>query len=81
MVITVDMFQSLKPKRNNPRKLMHVCDSSGCCEEDGSGAMVRMFCKRCEYESNWLYLNTVTEAKKGLPCPICNQLPKDSQEC
>lgn len=61
--------------RKAPKKLMHVCDSGGPCEEDGSGAMVRMQCKRCSYESEWLYLGSVTEAKRGKPCPVCNALP------
>ena len=66
------MFADLKPPRQAPRKLMHVCDASGCCEEDGTGAMVRMKCPRCDHETEWLYLRTVTEAKRGLPCPKCN---------
>lgn len=68
---THDMFAESKPPRQAPRKLMHVCDASGCAHDDGSGAMVRMSCKRCGYESDWLYLDTVTEAKRGLPCPGC----------
>ena len=72
MTRTPDMFQELKPPRKAPQKLMHVCDVGGCCEEDGSGEMVRMSCKRCGYESRWLYLGSVTEAKRGKPCPVCN---------
>lgn len=74
---TPDMFAELKPPRKTPQKLMHVCDSGGCCEEDGSGAMVRMQCKRCSYESEWLYLGSVTEAKRGKPCPVCNECVKE----
>jgi hypothetical protein len=70
---TLDMFAELKPPRKPPSKLMHVCDANGCCEEDGTGAMVRMRCKRCGYESQWLYLGSVTEAKRGKPCPDCNK--------
>ena len=69
------MFAELKPPRQTPKKLMHVSDAGGCCEEDGGGAMVRMQCKRCGYESGWLFLGTVTEAKRGKPCPVCNALP------
>lgn len=70
---TLDMFAELKPPRKTPSKLMHVCDAGGCCEEDGNGAMVCMSCKRCGYESEWLYLASVTEAKRGKPCPVCNK--------
>jgi hypothetical protein len=69
------MFAELKPPRKAPEKLMHVCDAGGCCDEDGSGAMVRMQCKRCGHETGWLYLATVTEAKRGKPCPVCNATP------
>lgn len=72
---TPDMFAELKPPRKAPEKLMHVCDAAGCCEEDGTGAMVRMECKRCGHETGWLYLATVTEAKRGKPCPVCNATP------
>lgn len=69
---TADMFAELKPPRAKPQKLMHVCDAAGCCEEDGSGAMVRMECPRCHHETEWLAFRTVTEAKRGIPCPRCN---------
>lgn len=72
MARTPDMFAELKPPRQKPKKLMHVCDASGGCNEDGSGAMVRMSCKLCGHETGWLYLPTVTEAKRGKPCPNCN---------
>lgn len=71
--LTHDLFASLKPPRAKPRKLMHVSEAAGCCEEDGTGAMVRMNCKRCGHESDWLYFQTVTEAKRGMPCPVCNE--------
>lgn len=73
------MFAELKPPRQAPRKLMHVSDASGCADEDGSGAMVRMTCRRCDYESEWLYLPTVTEAKRGIPCPKCNSGPQGDE--
>jgi len=67
------MFAELKPPRKAPQKLMHVCDARGdCCGDDGSGATVRMQCVRCGYETGWLDFLTVTEAKRGIPCPKCN---------
>lgn len=71
MARTPDMFQELKPKRKAPQKLMHVCDAGGWSHEEG-GAMVRLLCKLCKHETEWLYLDTVTEAKRGKPCPNCN---------
>jgi len=54
-------------------KRMHVTDA-------GSDA-VQFRCKRCGFVSKWLRCNEggtdgampVTEAKRGLPCPQCNQ--------
>lgn len=75
---TPDMFPDLKPPRQAPRKLMHVSDASGCCDEEGRGALVRMECRRCGYESGWLDLPSVTAAKRGLPCPTCSAAPAKS---
>ena len=72
MARTADMFADLKPPRQAPRKLMHVFDASGPCDEELRGAMVRMHCSRCGYESPWLDLPSVTAAKRGLPCPTCS---------
>lgn len=72
---TPDMFAELTPPRKAPKKLMHVSDASGCCTDEGDGAMVRMQCKRCGHETGWLHLATVTEAKRGKPCPVCNAPP------
>lgn len=68
---TLEMFD--KPPRAKPRKLMHVCDAGGCSSEDGTGALVRMACRRCGHETGWMVLETVTAAKRGIPCQKCNQ--------
>lgn len=68
---TPDMFQELKPPRSKPRKLMHVSDASGWGHDQG-GAMCRMKCHRCGTETEWLDFDTVTEAKRGIPCIACN---------
>jgi hypothetical protein len=56
-----------KPKRRTRGQLMHVCDA-GCGEEK---PIVQMRCAKCGYESGWYEFDTVTEAKRGLPCPQC----------
>ncbi|MES2347071.1 MAG: hypothetical protein V4641_05810 [Pseudomonadota bacterium] len=69
-----DMFAALRPPRAKPQKLMHVCDAAGSCCEEGGGAMVRMHCARCDYETEWLTFATATEANRGIPCPRCNEV-------
>lgn len=59
-----------RPPRKRPQKLMHVCDAG----DGGEGKpVVQMKCIHCDYQSEWLVFDTVTEAKRGLPCPNCNQ--------
>lgn len=57
-----------RPPRKAPQKLMHVCDAG---EAEGK-PLVQMECSRCWHRSDWLVFDTVTEAKRGLPCPQCN---------
>jgi predicted Zn-ribbon and HTH transcriptional regulator len=58
-----------KPKRRLRGQLMHVCDAGECFE-----SLIAVFhCRKCGYESKWLKIETVTKAKRGLPCPICNK--------
>jgi len=47
------------------RKLAHVADA-GC-------DALRFECARCGWDSDWLRLSlSVTAAKRGIPCPVCN---------
>lgn len=56
-----------KPKIRR-RKLMHVCDAGA-----GEDKPICQFkCSRCDYVSDWMTFDTVTEAKRGLACPRCN---------
>jgi hypothetical protein len=71
----LDMFENLRPPRAKPRILMHVTDAGQVhCgrEEDLGKPLCRMRCTRCAAESEWLVFDTVTEAKRGIPCPNCN---------
>ena len=61
-----DLFP--KPPRRAPRVLMHVIDAG----HQGGKPIVRLECKKCSYVSPWLQVDTVTEAKRGIPCPKCN---------
>ena len=57
-----------KPPRRMRGQLMHVCDAGECFED-----IICCFrCRKCQYESRWLKVASVTEAKRGLPCPRCN---------
>lgn len=66
-----DLFPETKlhKARSPRRKLMHVADAY---ESDGA-PICRMFCQTCKTESDWMEFSSVTEAKRGIPCPKCNQ--------
>jgi hypothetical protein len=62
-----EMFQ--KPPRKSRGQLMHVCDAGN--GEEGK-PLVQFECGKCRFRSEWLIVDTVTEAKRGIPCPRCN---------
>ena len=70
-----DLFPDLKPPRARPRVLMHVSDAgdvqSGRADDLGKPMCV-MTCRRCGATTEWLVFETVTEAKRGIPCQACN---------
>ncbi len=63
-----DLFPETKLPRKRPQKLMHVYDA-------GHDGMVRMECGHCGHDDGWkMYPDkSVSELKRGLPCPVCNQ--------
>ena len=60
------------PPRKPARVMMHVVDAgySGCDDDDGGIAVFQ--CRKCDHKTDWTKFRTVTEAKRGLPCPKCN---------
>ncbi|KZL02189.1 hypothetical protein PsAD5_00138 [Pseudovibrio sp. Ad5] len=58
-----------KPRK--PRELKaHVVDAG----DDGCGKSVAEFeCKRCGWNSGWIIISNVTEARRGIACEVCNQ--------
>lgn len=65
------LFDELpRDKRRTVR--MHVVDAGGDYD-------VHMQCQRCGYDDGWTNLEhaglTISDAKRGLPCPKCNAEP------
>ncbi len=57
------------PKTVKKRQhLLHVYDAGH------DPHVVKLKCKSCEYDNGWAYLpeKTITELKRGIPCPKCN---------
>lgn len=58
--------QGKKPRR----KLMHVADAG---DWGNKGPICQMQCVTCGMKTDWMEFDTDTEAKRGIPCPKCNQ--------
>lgn len=59
--------------RQPRRVLMHVIDAGGGCGDEPGTHEVVMQCGKCGYETGWITVRTVTEGRRGRPCPKCNQ--------
>ena len=73
--MATDLFGE-KPRR--PRRwLMHVVDAgdSNCCDDGPAGqpVAVRYACTRCGLETDWQTAENISAAKRGVPCPNCNE--------
>lgn len=62
------LFDKGRKKRKKPQKLMHVCDAG----PGPDSLAVCMSCSKCDLRTCWFAVRNVTEAKKGIPCPKCN---------
>lgn len=62
--------------RKVARVLMHVIDAgdSGC--DDGHAGIALFRCGKCSHQTDWTGFRTITEAKRGIPCPKCNEAAK-----
>ncbi|WP_107495541.1 hypothetical protein [Thalassobius sp. I31.1] len=59
-----DLFGYTKP-RAKPRVMMHVADA---------GEGIRFECEKCGHDTGWIAdEKSVSENKRGLPCPVCNE--------
>lgn len=58
-----------KPPRKPARVLMHVYDAG---DLPGGARGVCFRCHRCGHNTGWVEAATLTEDKRGRPCPMCN---------
>ena len=64
----LEMFA--KPPRATPLKRAHVSDAVKGQGDFPYGG--QFTCARCTWESDWLCFDTISEMKRGIPCPKCN---------
>ena len=63
-----DLFPETKVPRAKPRVMAHVFDAGCSCETN----LARFECKRCGWQSEWLSVASISDGKRGIPCPTCN---------
>ena len=67
----LDLFRELKLPRKPYLKRMRVKDAGEL--PDGKKG-IQFVCPHCGHDTGWCYdEHTVTENKRGLPCPSCNE--------
>ncbi|KJS38257.1 MAG: hypothetical protein VR70_10510 [Rhodospirillaceae bacterium BRH_c57] len=64
----IDLFGP-RPRRK-PRVMMHVYDAG---EVPGMGCAICLRCARCGHDTDWVLMRTLSEDKRGRPCPNCNE--------
>lgn len=66
------LFDAGQKQRRQPRRMMHVVDAGGDCSGSGSHSVV-FECAKCGHKTDWQKVESVTEGRRGIPCPICNR--------
>lgn len=58
--------------RTRPRRIMmHVADAG-----DHGSKVIQFRCSQCGHDTGWIMdERTVTENRRGMPCPKCNGAP------
>jgi len=65
-----DMFE--KPVRTRSKANMYPIDAGPGM---GGQLMALMECPKCSHDGGWWDFDTMTEAKRGVPCPKYNPCP------
>lgn len=51
--------------------MMHVVDAGPGDYLNGEHQVV-LQCPKCQFSSDWITVKSVTEGRRGKPCPKCN---------
>jgi hypothetical protein len=57
-----------------PRILAHLtdCGDHGCVYQPDMRMVALFTCPRCQWESRWIEMPSVTACRNGVPCEPCN---------
>lgn len=70
-----ELFPVPAKPRQKRRVMMHVADAGNWgWHTPWGGKCIRFECSKCGHDTDWIDDNlSVTENKRGMPCPICNE--------
>lgn len=74
----MDLFPHA-PRRPRITRMRVTDAGDNCCGLEPGAFLACFKCHRCGHEEMWVKMQTVSEAKRGLPCPKCNE-PHAGQE-
>lgn len=60
------------PRTRSRRVMMHIING-GCDPLEPGRQSYEFKCLKCGHRPGWTAVDSVTEARRGLPCPECNQ--------
>lgn len=69
---TPDLFPETLQTRAKARVMMKGVDHSFNDEDPESPYIGHMRCHKCGHDAGWMGFKTLTEARRGAPCPVCN---------
>lgn len=64
---TGTLFDKGKTERSSPRIMMHVVDAD-------VESRVVFECQKCGHRTDWTFTRSVSDARRGVPCPTCNKM-------
>ncbi|MGD9862563.1 MAG: hypothetical protein AB7S99_05055 [Pseudodonghicola sp.] len=65
------LFARKDLRRRPPIKRMRVVDAG---HGPGGTKVIRFICPHCGHDTDWIEdTHTITENRRGLPCPKCNE--------
>lgn len=77
-VVQLDLFpEALADSKGKTQRrvLMHVADAG---DGEHGGPVCLMACRACGARTGWLRFDSISQAKRGMPCAQCNGAPASS---
>ena len=72
------LFEKADLPRSPFVKRMRVADAG----ESGGVKVIQFRCPYCSHDTGWLVdRRTISENKRGIPCPVCNKPHPENCEC